>query len=644
MVAAALAERRSFARELDAALHGASADEARCREVLGRLAGGFLRRGAHHELGFARLRDYCRERLGISARELETFAGVATKLEGLENTRAAFRRGELSWTHVRLLTATAAPNTEAYWLTVAVRSTVRELEAHLRAHRDAQTPGAAAAFAECGEAGPLIENEAAVRFRLACPGHLRVRWRHAVELARRVAGEPLPTWAAAEAIAAEGSTDPVAFEGEGTRNRRARHLADARRDDGASDSSRTIANSNDVVSDACSSPPELESSDGCTVPPDPTASACTAADGGSPARLDGGAASHEDLLDAFTLDARLREVAHAMRRIDARSSSFLATMLDRRLYRLLGFESAAHYVRERLGFSLRKAQALCALERACWRTSKFAEAFRNGDLSWVRALTILPVVGRGDADDWVERAGSVTVRRLSEEVDWTLGVRDAFGAAAAAGPPTPDPLPSTGEILTSLAQMRAHDAPAGNASTLETRCARGGHMQMRALVPMTLHESGLRSDVAASVRDGEIRFTGPASVVALFRAIVRRYDRPGFPRWTALDRLLAHVIAEWERLPRHRDPIFARDGWRCAVPACSARRSLQDHHLRFRSRGGGNEQTNRVAVCATHHIHGLHLNYIRAGGAAPHAIRWELGLRRDRPPLLTLIGDRYVTT
>ena len=35
--------------------------------------------------------------------------------------------------------------------------------------------------------------------------------------------------------------------------------------------------------------------------------------------------------------------------------------------------------------------------------------------------------------------------------------------------------------------------------------------------------------------------------------------------------------------------------------------------------------------------------YIRAWGKAPDGIHWELGIRRDAPPLLTLVGDRYVS-
>jgi hypothetical protein len=95
--------------------------------------------------------------------------------------------------------------------------------------------------------------------------------------------------------------------------------------------------------------------------------------------------------------------------------------------------------------------------------------------------------------------------------------------------------------------------------------------------------------------------------------------------------------------PAHRDPIFARDEWRCAVPGCSSRRNLHDHHIVFRSHGGGNERDNRVTVCASHHLHGLHRGRVRARGTAPHDLIWEIGCRFDgEGPLARLFGDRYV--
>jgi hypothetical protein len=144
------------------------------------------------------------------------------------------------------------------------------------------------------------------------------------------------------------------------------------------------------------------------------------------------------------------------------------------------------------------------------------------------------------------------------------------------------------------------------------------------------------------IPDAAIVFPAPASVAILLRDAIAAFTERGDPPWGGLERLLTHVEETWMALPRHRDPVFERDGWRCAVPACSARRALHDHHVVFRSQGGDNARDNRVTVCAAHHLHGIHAGRIRARGRAPEAIVWELGVRPGRPPLLRLRGDRYL--
>ena len=64
--------------EIDRGLRVLSRQEALCRSVFGRLAAVFLRQQAHHRLGFSRVGDYSKERLGLSAREMQSAARVVT--------------------------------------------------------------------------------------------------------------------------------------------------------------------------------------------------------------------------------------------------------------------------------------------------------------------------------------------------------------------------------------------------------------------------------------------------------------------------------------------------------------------------------------------------------------------------------------
>jgi hypothetical protein len=164
---------------LDGYLRRLASQNARCRAVLGRLARRFLLRSGHHELGFARLGDYGREQLGLSARELQSVAAVSTGLERLPGVRAAFECGEVSWSQVRLLIGVATADSEAEWLALARGRTVRALAALIR------TGGRGATEDEAEG------DEPTARFRLRCSQRVLRLWGHVVELARRMAGAQL---------------------------------------------------------------------------------------------------------------------------------------------------------------------------------------------------------------------------------------------------------------------------------------------------------------------------------------------------------------------------------------------------------------------------------------------------------------------
>ena len=211
----------------------------------------------------------------------------------------------------------------------------------------------------------------------------------------------------------------------------------------------------------------------------------------------------------------------------------------------------------------------------------------------------MPVLSEETAAAWIARAKAVTVRRLVDEAEWVVERR-----AAGASPAVSEPPPPGASLVLPERQMRAHE-----------ECP-----------PL----------------DAEIVFFAPASLKVLLREAIAAFAERLEPPWRGFERLLEHAWIEWQQQPRHRDPVFARDGWRCAVPACTSRRNLHDHHLLFRSRGGGNARDNRITVCAWHHLRGIHQGRVRAWGTAPDDVTWELGVRPGCAPLLRLEGDQYL--
>ncbi len=586
--------RRAFAHDLDRRLVAVVHRDAIARRAIGRLAQELLRRHAHKRLGFTRLGDYTRERLGISARELESAAAVARLLDELPAIAKAFERGELTWTQVRLLGAVAAADTEMQWLDDARGRTVRELDALIKtSHIHADT-----ADAEADEDDSAIDGEPCIRVRIACPGRVRSLFRRSVELARRMCGAPVPIWQAVEAMAAEGLSGRAS-----TLNLHTPVAHDCR------------------TRDTAIAPPAHATEDG-RADEDAHLEETTAL-----AELTRDATD----LDPFDLDERLRTALRMLRTLAPETGRLLWAMLDRRQCRALGYESRADYVRERLGMSMRKAQGLVTLHKHCARVPQLADEYESGGLSWVRALTIVPVIDRGNADAWIARAHAVTVRRLVREVDWALDWCDASAGGTGFDPPPlgsaligPFDTPNAKATRRSDRQILSPATPPVSSDADAQTCAHG------------------RIDWHAMASDAEIRFVAPASVVALFRCAVHASRRHGEPRWRAVEHLLTAVIHEWERQPPHRDPVFNRDGWRCAVPACSSRGPFHDHHIQFRSRGGANDLANRTAVCVAHHQYAIHYGIVRSWGDAPDGVHWELGVRADGPPLMRLVGDCYV--
>ena len=605
-------ERADCAILVDGHLCRLARQEAACRRVLGALAAAFLRRRAHHPLGFARLGDCTRERFGLSARALQSMARVATKLEALPGLTRAFEAGALEWTHVRLLIDVATPATEARWIGLARGLTVRALEQRIRAGDGPGGDGGAVhgpprplepcagrddapAGASTEDERRAIEGEPVVRIRLGCPRRLRALWRATVELARRMAGQPLALWEACEAIAAEGLASPVARQALRTTVQEASPtMRSAVSADATLDANRAAGRAR-----ALSAVGAVRDGDGVLDVDAPSIGdpAIAAAMPDGVATLAAGV----DDLDAFALDTRLRATLAAMHRVHWQTGRLLRLVFDLRLYRQLGFPTAARYV-NRLGLGIRTAQGLVAVERVTWRAPQLAATYERGAISPLRALIIAPVLSAAHEAAWVARATEVTVRRLGDEVTWALNHQDVRPLCEPLAPPAAGAL-----VMPTDAQMRARFAD-------ET------------------------PEVVISI-------PAPASVAALLETAIAAFTPAGAPRWRGFAKLLEHVGAAWQAQPRHRDPVFERDGWRCAVPACSARRALHDHHIIFRSRAGGNGRANRVTVCATHHHHGLHGGgSVRAWGEAPDGIYWELGVRRNGPPLLALMGDRYVSS
>ena len=374
---------------------------------------------------------------------------------------------------------------------------------------------------------------------------------------------------------------------------------------------------------------------GCDGPARPALAAGCAAEGtaGVVAELD---ALLRDLADAdaFEVDARLRRAVALEQRSEAALAPLLRRAFDARLHRRAGFASFEAFARERLSLSPRKVRALLRLDRAAATCPPLREAFGAGRLSWVQAQVLLPVLLLPEVErfraPWVARAERTTVRRLEEEVDAALLLlstdRAAFLASGGLADRPTCARPTAGE--TDVAAVTVAPAPTpGAADAVDAVDAAHG------------------ADAAEAEAETErFMFLATRDVARLFRAVLCSVQR-GLERAAggpvspgrAAEWMLDHALDAWgadEPRTRREHRVFERDGWRCTVPGCSSYRNLHDHHIRFRSAGGTDDLANRTTLCAFHHLRGVHAGRVRCLGEAPHGLRFELGLRPDRPPLV----------
>jgi hypothetical protein len=315
-----------------------------------------------------------------------------------------------------------------------------------------------------------------------------------------------------------------------------------------------------------------------------------------------------DEADAFELDRRLRLAVRLEQTLDAAIAPLLrhVTSVEHE-WQGDSHQTLSSYAREQLGMSAGKARSLLRLERAGDVCAELRHAYRSGRLSWVKAQCLVPFLLLDLDGDWrpawVAWAERVTVRRLAADVERALllraGHHQAWQRCKFDPERAQDPIPP-GER-----QLCAPDVDPEATQQLAWR---------------------LPYDVAALF----------AALRETVRSRLCAVRGPAVSQGQAFDAMLDCALAAWllrDPSARRADPVIERDGYRCAVPGCTSRRSLHDHHVAFRSAGGSDDPSNRITLCAFHHQRCLHAGLLRVRGRAPGELVFELGLRPAAPPL-----------
>ena len=280
--------------------------------------------------------------------------------------------------------------------------------------------------------------------------------------------------------------------------------------------------------------------------------------------------------DARALDARLRRLLEARRGKDAPLGRLAEVVSRLGVWHWLGFKTFKQYCRERLQMSPRTVAQRIWLERRMCVLPEIREALSSGRINYTKALEVARGATALDVVRRIDLAVGTTCQqtaRDSEEAEERQNRR--AGVCRVWGP-----------------------ADAMETVRLAIACARA-----------------VSAGEARRISDGE-------ALAMMANHFVRVWAE--------------HVVRQRAGIGPERLRVLDRTGGLCAVPGCS-RPAQHEHHVTYRSRGGGEEASNRVAVCDRCHLMGIHGGLMSVTGRAGERLVWRLGIEGGVP------GEVWIT-
>jgi len=650
-------------RQADALALSLRAGLDRIAIPLARAAAAFVQRQPWSDFGFARVEDHARERFGRSGRWVKDCASLGRALESLPPLADSLTGDDggrpIGRVAALLVARVASSDSLPAWVALARRVPIRELRDSVRASRAAGSDSPVDGEAHAGEdtqqatdtddaqrtagtEGPPddgiddLSDRALVRVLVPAP--LLAAFDEVVDLYRCVEGREASVTSFVEALVGEACSAGLPPDAD----------------------SRPMKVSPDpaVVETALA----RSTGNWSHLPSTSPASWSLALAGVSLARLrdvervagTGGAAE---------LDEQIRTLLVLEEDLDARLARVLTDLAERGAWSRLRFAGVGHYAEERLGVSRTSAEDRVRVVRSLRQFPILRAACEEGRIGFEATLLILKILGRGPvAADleraWVARAEEATVKRLRDEAR-ALGRTRSLRAAGLAAADQAAPAQSVSHQAAPLDDAAWHASLRREPGTARERVQRFGtyaaerpspDVFLRLRLPHELAGDFLgvieafrvRLSKAADSVPWDEPWPDPHAAPSMVAARTFSVRSRRVPAWVGLLALLEDFVLTWD--PPHRvarapagtrapagapkrpgDPIYSRAGWRCTAPGCTSRKNLDDHHLVYRSRCGGNGLDNRVCACRFHHYQGEHGGLASCRGRAPLGILWRLG-------------------
>jgi hypothetical protein len=309
---------------------------------------------------------------------------------------------------------------------------------------------------------------------------------------------------------------------------------------------------------------------------------------------------------------------------------WFADVMERRLYRELGYSSINQYAMQGLGFSRTRTGDFIQLVRRLDKLPRVKAAVASGALGYTKAREIVQVATPATESRWLEAAERPRAQLVAEvkRVKKAAAVAPGQAELLPAEPTVvaPEELPVRYAVSLTPEQEARRAAlverlhklggvPSGQAELLlealaalvevqeATAMPPRGALSSRPPVQIHVHDHGGRLTV--QTERGERTLSHADAARLRCDAAI---SRPGRRNTTTIP-------------PATRRAVLARDRHQCQSPGCGRTRFLEVHHVTPRSRGGTNDQANLTTLCSACHrlLHALPSSSSGEPSAAPTA-------------------------
>ena len=364
------------------------------------------------------------------------------------------------------------------------------------------------------------------------------------------------------------------------------------------------------------------------------------------------------VLSAREVDARLRTALEELQAAQRNAVLWFAEIVNRHLYRELGYSSIHAYAAEALGFSRARTFYFLKICRSLESLPALKASVENGALPWTKAVEVARVATPSTEGIWIAEAQRTGRRELARKVAGVKArvritlkadaAQTGLALAGSAGATTSETDVRTSTLLeTTVAetpvpvafdfapeQYARYEALVERARKNGERGSReelllaaldqlAGHEQS-SRVSLTRQQSGRaqssRLDSGLDVMEQHaptherVHLSHPRYQIVITQCPdcgraetqTSRGAKPlGLPALqAALCDARVHRKGEKNRAtisPARRRGVLARDGYRCRASGCGSAHFLDVHHMIPRERGGTNDPDNLITLCAACH-------------------------------------------